>query len=95
MKNKLTDLNNHLFAQIERLSDEGLKQEDIEKEIKRTQAIVSVSTQIIDNAKISLDAAKLLAQHGGKNWELILPGIGHKSADKNIPDFSNENVKNV
>ena len=35
MKNRLTDLNNHLFAQLERLSEEGISAEQIEQEIKR------------------------------------------------------------
>ena len=95
MKNKLIDLNNHLFSQLERLSEEGLDKEAIEKEIKRTEAIVSVSSQIIDNAKISLDGAKLLAQHGGQNWEQMLPSIEVKPAAKKIPDFSKDNVENV
>ncbi len=29
MKNKISDLNNHLFAQFERLSDEGLSSEEV------------------------------------------------------------------
>ena len=31
MKNTLGDLNNHLFAEIERLSDEDLQGEELEK----------------------------------------------------------------
>lgn len=50
MKNKLTDLNNHLFAQLERLSDENLTPEQIEQEVKRTDAIVDVSEQIVRKA---------------------------------------------
>ncbi|GLQ31640.1 hypothetical protein [Litoribrevibacter albus] len=56
MKNKLTDLNDHLFAQIERLGDEELSHEQLEKEIARTDAITSVATQIISNAKTVLEA---------------------------------------
>lgn len=58
MKNKLTDLNNHLFAQIERLSDEDTKGEDLEKEIDRAKAVALISKNIIDNAKVVLDAQK-------------------------------------
>jgi hypothetical protein len=64
MKNKLIDLNNHLFAQLERLSEEGLSKEDIEQEVVRTDAIVSVSQQIVQNADLTLKAAKLVAEHG-------------------------------
>lgn len=58
MKNTLSDLNNHLFAELERLGDEELTEEELEKEIKRAQSIVSVSGKIIDNAGLVLQAAK-------------------------------------
>lgn len=64
MKNKLIDLNNHLFAQLERLSEEDLTKEQIEQEVKRTEAVVSVSQQIVQNADLALKAAKLVAEHG-------------------------------
>ena len=38
MKNRLSDLNNHLFMQIERLGDDGLSVEQIEMESKRAVA---------------------------------------------------------
>lgn len=58
MKNTLTDLNNHLFAELERLGDEELTEEELEKEIKRAQSIVNVSGKIIDNAGLVLQAVK-------------------------------------
>lgn len=64
MKNKLGDLNNHLFAQIERLGDEELTDEQLGKEATRAEAIVSVADQIIKNADLQLKAASLLADHG-------------------------------
>ncbi len=63
MKNKLTDLNNHLFAQLERLSDEGLTGDQIAQEVQRTDAIVSVADQIVRNADLQLKAVTLLANH--------------------------------
>lgn len=44
-KNTLGDLNNHLFAQIERLGEENLSDEELEKEIKRADSISKVSSQ--------------------------------------------------
>lgn len=64
MKNKLSDLNNHLFAQLERLGDEDLTAEQIEAEAKRSDAIVEVSEQILRNADLHLKAATLIANHG-------------------------------
>lgn len=65
MKNKLTDLNDHLFAQLERLGDEELTGEALEKEITRAKAVSDVSRQIIENAKVALDATKLQVEYGG------------------------------
>lgn len=66
MKNKLSDLNDHLFAQLERLSEEGLTAEQIEQETKRSEAMVSVSEQIIRNADLTFKAATFVAQHGDR-----------------------------
>ncbi|WP_018692498.1 hypothetical protein [Algicola sagamiensis] len=56
MKNKLTDLNNHLFAQLERLNDEDLSDEELQMEIARSKAISGVAQNIVSNAKLALDA---------------------------------------
>ncbi|WP_414461776.1 hypothetical protein [Hyphomicrobium sp. DY-1] len=64
MKNKLVDLNNHLFAQLERLGEEGLSANQIDNEVKRTEAIVAVSKEIIANADLALKGARLVAEHG-------------------------------
>lgn len=78
MKNKLSDLNDHLFAQLERLNDEDLSAEDIAKEVTRTDALVKVSEQIISNATVALRGAELLAEHGGKgSFEHLLPTMGN------------------
>ncbi len=66
MKNKLTDLNDHLFAQLERLSDEGLTPEQVVAEAKRGEVVVAVADQIIRNAALQVAAAKLVAEHGDK-----------------------------
>ena len=56
MKNSLSDLNNHLFAQMERLSDESLNGEKLQEEIQRAKVVTGVSSQIISNARLVLDA---------------------------------------
>lgn len=61
MKNTLKDLNNHLFAQLERLSEEDLSPEQLAQETERSKAVVSISNSIINNAKTQLEAVKLLA----------------------------------
>lgn len=59
MKNTLGDLNNHLFAQLERLSDEELKGEELQEEITRSKAVTQVAIQIINNGNLVLNAQKL------------------------------------
>lgn len=73
MKNTLADLNNHLFEQMERLNDDDLNNEELDKEIKRAKAMTDVSSQIIENAALGLSAEKLRAEYG--NREINLPGM--------------------
>ena len=42
-QNKLTDLNNHLFAELERLGDEGLTGDKLEEELGRAKSIEQIS----------------------------------------------------
>lgn len=58
MKNKLIDLNNHLFAQLERLGDEKLTDEQLKHEITRTKAISSIASNIVNNAQLALNVAQ-------------------------------------
>lgn len=64
MKNKLSDLNDHLFAQIERLAEEDLTALQIDTEIKRGNAIVAVADQILRHASLQVQAAKIISDHG-------------------------------
>lgn len=56
MKNRLSDLNNHLFMQLERLNDENLTGDDLVEELNRSQGIANVSAQIISVGALALKA---------------------------------------
>lgn len=60
MKNKLIDLNNHLFEQMERLNDDDLTDEQLKKEVSRARAMEGLATNIIDNAKLALESQKFI-----------------------------------
>lgn len=70
MRNTLIDLNNHLFEQMERLNDDELSNEEIDKEIRRAKAMTDVATKIIDNASLVYQAEKLKVEYGSRNVNL-------------------------
>ena len=70
MKNTLTDLNNYLFEMIERLTDDDLTEEDMNKEITRSKAVTSVASTIISNGELALKAMKHLDEYGKKERKL-------------------------
>lgn len=73
MRNTLVDLNNHLFAEIERLGEEDLKGEDLKEEIKRADAIAKIGSSIIENANTYLRAASLMLEYGVGDEITALP----------------------
>lgn len=75
MRNTLQDLNGYLFEALERLNDEDLSQEELEKEIKRTESITKVSEKIIDNANLVLKAETFKQEYGIKTNDSILNKI--------------------
>lgn len=64
MQNTLTDLNNHLFAQLERLGDEDLTGDKLAEEINRAKAVSDIATQVISNGNLVLKAKTFLYESG-------------------------------
>ena len=75
MKNTLTDLNNYLFEAIERIKDDGLSGEELEKEIRRSEAVQKIAKTIIDNGSLALQAKKHLDEYG-QGGDVELPMLG-------------------
>jgi hypothetical protein len=71
MQNKMTDLNNHLFAQLERLGDEELTGERLSEEINRAKAVTDVASQIIANGALVLKAK--IAADNSMDTKFALP----------------------
>nr|WP_282557462.1 hypothetical protein [Providencia rettgeri] len=63
MKNNLEDLHNHLFAQLERLSDEDLKGDDLKEEINRAKAVSDIASSIVENGKLAITVKRMLGDN--------------------------------
>ena len=64
MKNTLGDLNNHLFAQLERLGDEELNGDQLKEEILRAKAVTGLASQIIANGTLVLKGRQVQLEYG-------------------------------
>jgi hypothetical protein len=94
VKNKLSDLNNHLFAQLERLGDEDLTPEQIEKEVKRGEAMVGIADQVIKTAAIQLQAARMMFEAGHEiDPASHLPMIEGKAVERKHPATNGKAIK--
>jgi len=58
VKNKLIDLNNALFEQLDRLADSDLKLED---EVMRAHAMTQIADRVIANADMAIKAVKIIS----------------------------------
>ncbi len=67
MKNTLTDLNNYLFEQLERLNDDDITPEQLDREIKKTDSVVQISEQIIKNGELAYKTMKHLDEYSNNN----------------------------
>jgi len=71
-KNKMADLNDHLFLQLERLNDEALKGDKLKEEIVRAKALTGVANQIVNNARVCVDGMKAFNEGLIKNAPRML-----------------------
>lgn len=62
----LSDLNMYLFQELDRLNDEFIinREEELNREIKRSKSITDVAQTIINNAQTLIEAQKLFNQNG-------------------------------
>ena len=63
-KNKLLDLNNHLFEALERINDDELQGEKLQEEMTRAKTITQIGNTIISNASLALEAKKYKDEFG-------------------------------
>lgn len=57
-ENNLGSINDYLFDQLRRLSDENKKGEELKEEMERANAVTKVAGSIIGNANLVLQAQK-------------------------------------
>lgn len=59
MKNKISDLRDHLFETLE-----ALKDKDAPMDVERARAVSEVAGKIIDSARVEVDMVKALTHAG-------------------------------
>ena len=77
MKNTLLDLNNILFEELEKLSDDEMMKDRQDAEINRAKAIAEISSQVIQNANVIIKAKKLQAETLGRDNVELPDMIGY------------------
>jgi hypothetical protein len=63
-RNKIEDLNDHLFTALERLNDESIKGDDLQEEIERSKAIANVGSKVIESMKVQSETFIALMENG-------------------------------
>lgn len=74
MGNTMGDLNNHLFAQLERLGDETMDADQTKMEIERARAMTGIAQQVIANANTVLRAAEFSDMSGRETPKMLTTG---------------------
>lgn len=76
---QIQDLNNTLFNRLEALNNSDLTEEQLNKEIAKTDAIVKVSDAILKNAQLALKAQELFDTYGtGRTVDIPLLGVSNE-----------------
>jgi hypothetical protein len=63
-RNKIEDLEDHLFAALERLNEEERKGDDLAEEIERSKAIAHVGGKVIEAMKVQSDLFQAMISSG-------------------------------
>lgn len=80
MKNTLSDLNNALFEQLERINDDDMTEEQLDRELRKTDATVKIAEKIIANGELAFKTMKHMDDYGYNVKERTVPKM--LSSDK-------------
>lgn len=72
---KLDDLNEYLFEELDRIANDDLSEEQLDKEIKRAASVTKIAQTIINNGNLALSAMNAANEYG----------FNAKNPEKNIP----------
>lgn len=64
MKNKISDVRNHLVSMLERLDNDDLSAEQLASEVERAKAVTMVAGAYIGAVKTEIDAIRLMDDTG-------------------------------
>lgn len=79
-RTNLTDLNEYLFEALDRLTNDNLTDEELEKEIQRSKAVTDVADTIIANGTLALQVSKHMYEYGHAD-SVELPMIGYTNSE--------------
>jgi hypothetical protein len=65
MRNKIEDLRNHLFEQLERLNDEDC---NVEQEVEKAKAMAAIGAVIVDSAKAEISFIRATGSLSGTGF---------------------------
>ena len=70
-KNTLADLNNYLFEQIERLNDDTLDADGLDRELKKADAVIGISEKILQTGELAFKTWKHMDDFGYGNVKTV------------------------
>ena len=73
MKNTLSDLNNYLFEQLERINDDSITNEEFERELRKTDSMVKISETIIQNGELAFRTMQHIDKYGYRKSDKTAP----------------------
>ena len=81
MKNTLSDLNNYLFEQLERLNDDEMTDEQMDRELRKAEGIVRISEKIIENGELAFKTMKHMDDYGYNAGKRNVPALLNAGGD--------------
>lgn len=86
MRNNLEALNEYLFTQLDRITNEDMTSDELQAELQRSEAVVKVGNTIIQNATLALNTIKHMDEYG-YNMK-----VGHSAVPKMLESGDGKTV---